>query len=48
MYGDNAGRENDATLAFIERRPDHQIGYARLVYDRNEHDALGREAGPDA
>ena len=42
LHGDHAGRENDATLAFIKRRPDHQVGDAGLVLDGDKHDALRR------
>ena len=41
LYRDHASREDDAALAFVQRRPDHQVGYAGLVLDCDEHDALG-------
>src|ERR1035437_10233894 len=38
----HAGRENDPTLPLIERRPDYEIGDARLVLDCDEHHSLRR------
>jgi len=35
LYGDHAHRQNDAALAFVTRRPDHQVRDAGLVRDRN-------------
>jgi hypothetical protein len=41
LHSDHARRQDNAPLAFIEGRPDHQVGDAGLVLDGDEHDALG-------
>ena len=44
-HGDHAGAQHDAAVFLEHLRPDHQVGDAGLVLDRDEHDALG-DAGP--